>query len=43
VNEWLVPTNYHAVTDTAENVDYDSVANAVEVVLGVVRSPLPAG
>jgi hypothetical protein len=37
VNEWLVPTNYHAATDTPENVDYDSVAGAVEVVLGVAE------
>jgi hypothetical protein len=42
VNEWLVPTNYHAMTDTAENVDYGTVADAAEIVLGVVRSPLPA-
>jgi Zn-dependent M28 family amino/carboxypeptidase len=37
VNEWLVPTNYHAATDTPENVDFDSVAGAVEVVLGVAQ------
>jgi acetylornithine deacetylase/succinyl-diaminopimelate desuccinylase-like protein len=37
VNEWLVPTNYHAATDTPENVDYRSVADAVEVVLGVAE------
>jgi hypothetical protein len=38
VNEWLVPTNYHAATDVPENVDFDSVAGAVEVVLGVAES-----
>jgi Zn-dependent M28 family amino/carboxypeptidase len=35
VNEWLVPTNYHAMTDTPENVHYASVRDAVQVVLGV--------
>ena len=35
VNEWLVPTNYHAPTDTPENVDFGSVRDAVDVVLGV--------
>jgi hypothetical protein len=37
VNAWLVPSNYHWPTDTPENVDYDSVAGAVEVVLGVAE------
>jgi hypothetical protein len=37
VNEWLVPTNYHAATDTPENVDFGSVADTVEVVLGVAE------
>jgi hypothetical protein len=37
VNEWLVPTNYHAATDTPENVDFCSVADTVEVVLGVAE------
>jgi hypothetical protein len=36
INEWLVPTNYHAATDTPENVDFRSVADALQVVLGVV-------
>ena len=36
VNEWLVPTNYHAPTDTPDNVDFRSVRDAVGVVLGVV-------
>jgi hypothetical protein len=35
INEWLVPTNYHAPTDTPENVDFRSVADTVQVVLGV--------
>jgi hypothetical protein len=35
VNAWLVPSNYHWPTDTPENVDFGSVAGAVEVVLGV--------
>src|SRR3954452_5029455 len=33
VNEWLVPTNYHAPTDTPDNVDFRSVRDAVGVVL----------
>jgi hypothetical protein len=37
VNEWLVPTNYHAPTDTPDNVDFRSVRDAVGVVLGVVE------
>jgi Zn-dependent M28 family amino/carboxypeptidase len=37
VNAWLVPSNYHWPTDTPENVDFGSVAGAVEVVLGVAR------
>lgn len=37
INEWLVPSNYHAPTDTADNVDYASVQGAVDVVLGVVE------
>jgi hypothetical protein len=35
VNAWLVPSNYHWPTDTPENVDFDSVAGAVEIVLAV--------
>jgi hypothetical protein len=35
INEWLVPSNYHAATDTPENVDYRTVQDAVKVVLGV--------
>ena len=37
VNEWLVPTNYHAPTDTPENVDFRSVHDTVDVVLGVIE------
>jgi peptidase M28-like protein len=37
VNEWLVPTNYHAATDTPENVHLPSVEETVEVVLGVAE------
>jgi hypothetical protein len=36
VNEYLVPSNYHWPTDTAENVDYGSVSDCVELVLGVI-------
>jgi hypothetical protein len=35
VNEWLVPSNYHAVTDTPDNVDLGSVAGAARIVLGL--------
>jgi Zn-dependent M28 family amino/carboxypeptidase len=37
VNEWLVPTNYHAATDTPENVHLRSVEETVDVVLGVAE------
>jgi hypothetical protein len=36
VTEYLVPANYHWPTDTADNVDYGSVARSVEVVLGTI-------
>ena len=36
---WLVPSNYHWPTDTAENVDYDTVAAAVEIVLEAADRP----
>ncbi|MCW2993150.1 MAG: Zn-dependent exopeptidase [Conexibacter sp.] len=36
VTEHLVPANYHWPTDTAENVDYGSVARCVEVVMGTI-------
>jgi hypothetical protein len=31
VNEWLVPSNYHWPTDTADRVDYGSVEDAVRL------------
>jgi hypothetical protein len=44
VTEYLVPANYHWPTDTADNVDYGSVARSVEVVLGTIaRSGEPLG
>jgi hypothetical protein len=36
VNEYLVPSNYHWPTDTAENVDYASVADAVALTLATI-------
>ncbi len=41
VNEWLVPTNYHAPTDTPDNVDFRSVHDAVDVVHGVIERLRP--
>jgi hypothetical protein len=35
-NAYRVPSNYHWPTDTAENVDYESVSGAAEVVCGVI-------
>jgi hypothetical protein len=44
VTEHLVPSNYHWPTDTADRVHYDTVASAVEVVLGTIaRSAEPLG
>jgi uncharacterized membrane protein YphA (DoxX/SURF4 family) len=37
VNEYLVPSNYHWPTDTAENVDYDAVADCARLVLAVIE------
>jgi hypothetical protein len=37
VNEYLVPSNYHWPTDTPDRVDYESVADAVRLVLGTVE------
>jgi hypothetical protein len=37
VTEYLVPSNYHWPTDTADNVDYGSVADAVELVMATIR------
>jgi hypothetical protein len=37
VNDWLVPSNYHWPTDTAENVDYDSVSGTADIVVAVAE------
>jgi hypothetical protein len=36
MTEHLIPSNYHWPTDTAENVDYGSVADAVEIVMATI-------
>jgi hypothetical protein len=36
VTEYLVPANYHWPTDTADNVDYASVARATDIVMGTI-------
>jgi hypothetical protein len=36
VNEYLVPSNYHWPTDTADNVDYASVQDCVELVMATI-------
>jgi hypothetical protein len=38
VNEYLVPSNYHKVTDTPENVDYERVADAAKLAYEVVEA-----
>lgn len=38
-----LPSNYHWPTDTAENVDYETVAQATEVVLGTIARSAPRG
>lgn len=44
VTEHLVPSNYHWPTDTADRVHYDTVAGAVEIVMGTIaRSAEPLG
>jgi hypothetical protein len=44
VTEHLVPSNYHWPTDTPDRVRYDTVAGAVEVVMGTIaRSAEPLG
>jgi hypothetical protein len=44
VTEHLVPSNYHWPTDTPDRVRYDTVAGAVEVVMGTIaRSAQPLG
>jgi Peptidase family M28 len=42
MTEHLVPSNYHWPTDTADNVDYGSVAGAVEIVMATVARSAPA-
>src|SRR4051794_16639786 len=37
VNEYLVPSNYHKPSDTPENVDYDSVADATKLAYAVAE------
>ena len=37
-NEYKFPSNYHSHRDTAENVDYDTLAAAVDVCREVIRS-----
>jgi len=36
VTEYLVPANYHWPTDTADNVDYASVEDSVEIVMAMI-------
>ena len=48
VDEFRFPTNYHWPTDTADNVDYGTVADAARLCLAVIRrlargAPDPAG
>lgn len=44
VTEHLVPSNYHWPTDTADRVRYDTVAGAVEIVMGTIaRTAEPLG
>ncbi len=37
-NEYKFPSNYHSMADNAENVDYETVAAAVDVCREVIRS-----
>ncbi|HEX5924949.1 MAG TPA: M28 family peptidase [Baekduia sp.] len=41
VTEYLVPANYHWPTDTADNVDYASVQDSVEIVMGTIARSAP--
>ena len=41
VTEHLVPANYHWPTDTADNVDYASVQDSVEIVMGTIARSAP--
>jgi Zn-dependent M28 family amino/carboxypeptidase len=36
MTEHLIPSNYHWPTDTADNVDYSSVSDAVEIVMATI-------
>ena len=36
-NEWKNPSNYHWKTDTPENVDYGTVADAIRLSEAVIR------
>jgi peptidase M28-like protein len=36
MTEHLIPSNYHWPSDTPDNVDYGTVANAVEIVMAVI-------
>ena len=36
MTEHLVPSNYHWPSDTAENVDYRSVSDAVSIVMATI-------
>jgi hypothetical protein len=42
VNEYLVPSNYHKITDTPENVDYERVADAAKLAYEVVEALAPS-
>jgi hypothetical protein len=42
VTEYLVPANYHWPTDTADNVDYRSVAAAADLVMATIARSAPA-
>ncbi|MGC1799798.1 MAG: hypothetical protein WA701_05365 [Solirubrobacterales bacterium] len=36
-NQWKNPSNYHWKTDTPENVNYDTVADAIRLSEAVIR------
>ncbi|HEX3509796.1 MAG TPA: M28 family peptidase [Solirubrobacteraceae bacterium] len=38
ITDWRSPANYHLATDVPANLDYDSVAGAVRIVLELARS-----
>jgi hypothetical protein len=41
MNEHMVPSNYHWPSDTADNVDYRSVADAVDLVMATIARSGP--